>query len=302
MSVLSSQLQFGSQKGNADLYHIASAAGIAAICGGAAAVIVLFTFYRRSKMPPAVTITEKIDWNGYFHSILLFGIVQALTHMVLLIIQFADTFTLLPGLMDHGFSKLEAMEEKGIFDRGQPLIQFGMVMGSSFALALVPNMAKSRLQEHETVFMESVRTALSVGFYIAAGASIGLILLFPEINLLLYRDVSGTYSLQFLMLAVVLSSLAITGSSILQALGYVKQTAIFILIAFICKWAANHVFVVWWGITGSALATVLALALLCILVMSGLKQRLRGFSWVRQIYWQAFFYCFSCDGRVYFLM
>lgn len=276
-------------KERVDLYHIASFASIAAIFGAVAAMFVLILFLQKNKKPTVATDAAKIEWAYYIRTILLFGTVQAMTHMVLLIIQFADTFTLLPDLMSHGFSKWEAMQEKGIFDRGQPLMQFGMVMGSSFALALVPNVARTRLQDNEASFAESIKTALSVGFYIAAGATIGLILLFPEINVLLYQNASGTNSLQLLMLSIVLSSLAITGASILQALGYIKQTAIFIIIAFGCKWAANHLFVVRWGITGSAMATVLALALLCLLVMSQLKYRIRGFSLVRQIRWQAFF-------------
>src|SRR5699024_11232669 len=67
-----------------------------------------------------------------------------LNHMILLVVQLADVFTLLPGLLQYGLTRGEAMQAKGVFDRGQPLIQLGAVLGSSFALALIPNLSKNK--------------------------------------------------------------------------------------------------------------------------------------------------------------
>ncbi|MDY0404039.1 polysaccharide biosynthesis protein [Virgibacillus sp. 179-BFC.A HS] len=236
----------------ADPYMIASAAGVAAISGTVAAILLLLVYVYRSKLHSPLRplpTKEAIEWRYYLRTIVIFGMIQAVTHMMLLVIQLADTFTLLPNLLENGLSKLAAMQQKGIFDRGQPLIQFGSVLGSSFALALIPNIAKAHKKTKPSEMTDAIKIALAFGFYLAAGATLGLILLFPEVNMLLYENMRGTYSLQVLMASIVLSALCITAASILQSLGYLKRTAVYMLLAFACKWAANQFFVPMWGIT-----------------------------------------------------
>lgn len=149
----------------------------------------------------------------------MFGIIAALNHMILLLLQFADVFTLVPELINYGYNEKQAMEMKGVFDRGQPLIQFGAVLGSSFALALVPEIARKK----ETT--EVIKDTLTFSFYLAAGATLGLIIILPEVNLLLFKNTNGTFSLQILMLAILLGSIAVTSNAILQSYGYFKQVS-----------------------------------------------------------------------------
>src|SRR5699024_341949 len=218
------------------------------------------------KRKPFTYDSYRVPWRFYIKSLLVFGLFFALNHMVLLIIQFADSFTLFPGLLQYGLDRVPAMEAKGVFDRGQPFIQLGMVLGSSFSLALIPRISKHRLVDEAAVFVGQIRSALSFSAYIAVGATLGLILIFPEANLLLYKNTAGTGSLQILVVAILLSSLAITGATILQGMGYMKGPALFIGCAFLLKWGLNMVMVPQWGITGSAIATILSLLFLTIAI------------------------------------
>src|SRR5690625_2742205 len=168
--------------------------------------------------------------------------------MFLMIIQFADTFTLVPSIRDYGLEKIEAMAMKGVFDRGQPLIQVGTVVGSSFALALIPNLTREKSKSLSNARYESVQSALNFSFYLSFGAMLGLVLIFPETNVLLFQNDEGTSSLRILALSILLSSLAITGTTILQGLGYFKRTAGFILFAFFVKWIGNQMLVPFLGI------------------------------------------------------
>src|SRR5699024_10695304 len=93
-------------------------------------------------------------------------------------------------------------------------------------------------------------------------------------NVLLYKDASRTMTLQILAIAIFLSSIVITASSILQGMGYIKRTAGFIIGAFLIKWAANFVLVPLWGITGSAVATVSSLIGLGVMVFMELQREL----------------------------
>src|SRR5699024_4081385 len=154
--------------------------------------------------------------------------------MILLVLQLADVFTLVPSLLKGGFAPLTAMESKGIFDRGQPLIQVGAVIGSSFALALVPSVVHGTKDNAQTI-----REGLQFGFYLAGAAALGLILLMPEVNRLLFKTADGTMSLRILMLAVVLTALLITVASILQNMGYVYLVACCIILAVAVKWLFN---------------------------------------------------------------
>lgn len=274
-----------------DIYDIGRAGVIASVLGATAAILILGLFllrYDKGRLSQSKNRVDAIPWNYYIRTLLTLGLVASLNHMVLIIIQFADTFTLIPGLMDYGLTQLEAMEAKGVFDRGQPLIQLGTVLGSSFALALLPSVTKEKLRTNANTLYAHLQGTLLFSFYLAAGATIGLILLFPEVNTLLFQNGKGTTDLQILVLSIFLSSLAMTGAAILQGLEYRKRTAGFILIAFFIKWTANQLLVPWWGITGSAIATVLSLLSLSVLVSFELKRQLPELCFFRRMNWLAF--------------
>src|SRR5690606_29013590 len=140
------------------------------------------------------------------------------------------------------------------------------VLGSSFGLALIPSMAKDARNRQQHIV-----SSLKISFYLAWGATIGLILLFPEANQLLFQDNLGEQALTLLMVAILLSSLVITSSSILQGLGHIKWTAFFILGAFLIKWLLNWILVPYIGIIGGSIATVGSLLFLTITTLLKLK-------------------------------
>ncbi|MHA6252898.1 putative polysaccharide biosynthesis protein [Oceanobacillus sp. CAU 1775] len=282
---------------DASLYLIGEGAAVASLIAGIAAIIILALFVKKSPRPS--TIKHSIPWKNYIGTVVVFGLIASLNHMVLLLLQLADTFTLLPALMESGLSKVEAMEAKGVLDRGQPLIQLGTVLGSSFALAMIPTLSKKRLKENTEDFYEKIRSGIAIGFYLAVGATVGLIMIMPEANLLLFQDTKGTSDLRILVLAILLSALVITVATILQGLGYVKRTAAFILITLGIKWLSNLLLVPILGITGSAFATVLSLLVLLILVSAELKRKLPNLALVKQVNWRSLL--FATGGMMLFI-
>src|SRR5690625_5548044 len=122
------------------IYVIGFFVVIASIGGALASIIILLIFLKNTPLTQAGT--NEYSWRSYGKTLLLFGVVASLNHMILLLIQFADVFTLVPQLIKNGLASIEAMELKGVFDRGMPLIQLGTVIGSSFGLALVPSVAR----------------------------------------------------------------------------------------------------------------------------------------------------------------
>lgn len=268
--------------GHFSLYRIGVFGVMASIVGAVFAIGILLIFMRRERV---TTLGEKdISWTYYGKTLLFFGVLASLNHMILLLVQFADVFTLVPQLIKGGLSPLEGMELKGVFDRGMPLVQFGAVIGSSFALALVPEVASKSLQQTK----QAIHRAIKISLFFSLGATLGLIVIFQETNVLLYMDDKGTRSLQILTLAIVLSSLSITMVAILQSLGYYKRTGMYILITFILKWIGNLLLVPSLHITGSALATVFSLLFLVIVSYIDLKRNVPGitlccFDWLRPL-------------------
>ncbi|MGM8213038.1 putative polysaccharide biosynthesis protein [Virgibacillus sp. W0430] len=269
-----------------DVYKIGTGATFASILGASAATcIVAIPFIKKRHI---VKTTNPIPWRYYAQTLVAFGVVASMNHMVLLLLQLVDVLTLVPQLIKHGLTSMEAMAAKGILDRGQPLIQLGTVLGSSFALASIPVITRKKLTENRRDVYDHIETALKYSFYLAAGAAVGLIVLFPETNALLYENEKGTSSLQVLVGTILFSSMCVTILAILQGLGYMKRTAAFILIVVFVKGFLNYTFVPLYGIYGSALATTLSMTVLFLFVYIELKRKLAKLTVFRNITWTVF--------------
>jgi len=166
-------------------------------------------------------------------------------------------------LLDHGLRLDEAREWKGIYDRGQPLVQLGIVVGSSLALAFVPSITKDQLISEKTAVVHLLHSGWKLSFLLSIAATAGLVALFPLVNELLFKDDVGTYSLQVFTLTIFVCSLTLTTASMLETLGKWKQTAAIIAAGFLLKWFLNIWLVPIYGIMGASLATVITVA--CIL-------------------------------------
>src|SRR5690625_1138452 len=213
--------------GEIPLYYIGDFGVVASLAGMIVAILELFVLFFRSNinMRSIQLKSEKIPWRYYFFICLTLGIVASLNHLILILIQLADVLTLVPSLITYGLTPIEAMQANGIFDRGQPLIQFGLVFGSSFALALVPTVVQGNVKKDRKRLYHSIQEAIMFSIYLAAGATIGLILIFPETNILLFMNTDGTGSLQIVVISIFLTSITVTGCTILQSLGYTKLPA-----------------------------------------------------------------------------
>lgn len=248
--------------------RIAEIGSAATVISMVFAILLLLVYWKRRVHVTDDRAVAKLSLGYMMRTCLSVGMVAALVHMIILIIQFADVLTFVPEMIAFGSDALEAMTAKGIFDRGQPLIQFGVVIGSSFALALIPNIVPGKGQTAE------ITGAIGLSTYISAGATLGLVLLFPEVNLLLFKSVDGTGALQVLVIATLLSSFAITASAILQGIGKTQLIALCVVGTFFIKVGLNKLFMPMYGMYGASLATVCALLVLCLVIVWLVKRYL----------------------------
>lgn len=251
---------------------IATAGVIASLIGMMIAIVYLtISFVRKFPINNHSLNTDgEVRWGYYIRTLLLLGIFATINHVTFILLQIVDVLTLVPHLMKAGLPPLIAMEEKGVFDRGVPLIQVGVVIGSSFAVALIPAISKRQWRKH----FQRIQEGIALSFYLAFGAMIGLIVMMPLVNTLFFMDRSGTGALQLLSIVVLFLSITITGITILQTTGNIKRAGGYLLMIICMKGLLNVLFVPIWGIFGSSVATVISLGCLTILVLLELKRTL----------------------------
>lgn len=260
-------------KFNRSLYEIGIGTAIASTAGSLAAIIILgLLSYRKRRQGVISPEPEQIIDQSIFSAVIGYGIAIAINHMMLLLLQLIDAFTLVPFLKQTGYSLTDAQILKGVLDRGQPLAQLGIVAASSLALTLIPSVTKLRLKKDHTRFINYVASTWRFTLYLAAGATVGLIVLFPEVNTLLFKEDIGTVSLQVFSITIIFSALSISTASILQGLGQIYRTALFVIIGVVAKLILNILLVPQLDILGAALATVFASLIILALNLNQLKK------------------------------
>ncbi len=240
------------------IYHIGVGASIASLGGIAASIVVFLIIIRKN--PPWTKGPVDYASLSFLKTIVFYGIFICLNYMLLLLIQMTDALTLVPHLIEAGIAPVEAKVLKGVFDRGQPLIQLGTVLASSLALALIPSITRKKIKDHPKQVEGYIFGSVKFSLILASGASAGLITLFPFINELFFQDEKGTAVLRILMLVIIFSSLAVTFSSILQGLGFVSHTAVIVIFAVFVKWGLNVLLVPYLLLNGAAIASICSTA------------------------------------------
>ncbi|WP_182201606.1 putative polysaccharide biosynthesis protein [Paraliobacillus salinarum] len=266
-------------------YYIGIGGAVASLVGALGASLILFIFLKKEQVTFQQAGNATIRWSESVRSVLGFGLVITINHMLLLLFQFVDAFTLVSELKIYGYSLTDAKIWKGIFDRGQPLVQLGIVIGSSLALALIPTITMDRFKKQERQFISYIRSSWKFSLYLSTGAAVGLITLFPHVNELLFLSNSGTRTLQVLAFTIIFASLSITTASILQGFGYMYRTAWFVLIGVGFKLLLNILLVPLLGVLGGALATVIGAAVVLMVNIHRLKmvvqERIIDVPWIR---------------------
>ncbi|MEO4055548.1 polysaccharide biosynthesis protein [Solibacillus sp. CAU 1738] len=251
------------------VYAAGNMAVLGTVVGEIAGVILLLFFMRTIKCKSRTVPTIK-KWV-IIKDITLFSISVSLSSLMLLGFQLVDSFTVYTMLVENGVSAADAMVEKGIYDRGQPLVQLGIVIASSLALAIVPLIAqKAKTSGRGAIpFIQlTYRTALLFG----VAAALGLIVVMPYVNEMLFtsQDLSGV--LMLYVVQIVPLSIILTFTAILQGYSKLKVPALIIITGFLLKCFGNIMLIPQFGVTGVAVASNTGLFVSAILLMLYVKR------------------------------
>ncbi|MDQ0273093.1 putative polysaccharide biosynthesis protein [Cytobacillus purgationiresistens] len=256
------------------LYEVGGGAFFGSIAGGLAAVIILLVFlYKEKKSRPYIacgSLRMKGSWQ-VVKSLLIHSFAICVSSLLLIFIQLADSLNLYSLLVSSGFGELESKQMKGVYDRGQPLIQLGLVAATSMALSLVPLITKEKMKKDEASLYGMINLVLRMGLVIGVAATAGLWSIIEPTNIMLFENAKGSEVLAILSFLILFGSLIITVTAILQGLGYILYPAFIILIGCIMKYILNIIYVPKGDIAGAAIASCIALCIILILLLAKLK-------------------------------
>lgn len=136
---------------------------------------------------------------------------------LLIIFQLIDSFFVVNGLVASGMPLHEAQVTKGIFDRGQPLVQLGLVVATALSASFLPALTNYLTANREAQFRFSAKMYLRLTVSVAFAASLGLASLMPFINYTLFKDFKGTNTLLIFVFSIVLMATVQAYQSIAQS-------------------------------------------------------------------------------------
>lgn len=256
------------------LYLIGGGAMFGSITGSMVSAIILFTFLWIRK-EWRIIAPRKGMLFGYYQEVgiilktLTFqGLTICISGMLMILIQMADALNLYSLLTENGYGDENAKSIKGIFDRGQPLIQLGTIVAASMSLSLVPLITSARIKKDTSFLQNKIQLSMRISIVIGVGASVGLWAIIKPANIMLFENNSGSTVLGILSFVILLSSIITTIIAIMQGLGSLLFPAIIVLITFPIKYGLNALLVPTFGTTGAAYATLITLVFVCLLLYS----------------------------------
>lgn len=239
-------------------YGAGTIAILGTVIGEIAGILLLFYFVSKQNLFLSIPKIKTPKWP-IIKEITLFSLSVSMSSLLLIAFQLIDSFTIFPLLIESGIEYDTAQIMKGIYDRGQPLVQLGLVIASSLALAIVPLVAFKASKKTGRGAIPFINLTYRTTIVFAVAASFGLVFIMPYVNKALFKadilsDVLSIYSMQIIPLSII-----ITMTAILQGYGKLIVPAILIVCTCILKWIGNTLFIPNYELLGVVLTSNVSL-------------------------------------------
>ncbi|MBO8172683.1 MAG: polysaccharide biosynthesis protein [Bacillaceae bacterium] len=250
-----------------DVYLAGAGAVFGAVTGSFTALMILLFYWgrlQRTQKRMGVDISQGKSDQESIQSLLkrifAYAIPICLAALVLPLFPLSDSFTVVNMLTVSGHVPDDARVLKGVYDRGQPLVQFASFFATALSLALVPSISAAKVNQQHQVIASRTALALRLTFLLGLAASVGLAVVAQPVNIMLYENDKGTLALMILAFSTIFSTLGITAAGILQGLGQMMLPVRYLFYGVIVKVILNILLIPLFGIQGAALATVASYA------------------------------------------
>lgn len=253
-----------------------SSAAIAAVF--ASAVMFYYVYRYRINLAAGMQYPATQSYGTLAKRLLIEGGTISLFASMMVLLQLVDSFTVMRGLVAQGLPAIAAKSVKGVYDRGQPLVQLGLVVATSFSSSLLPSLTESLSRGSRQQFVRQASTVVRISLAIATAAAIGLVALMPEVNVLLFGNQQGNRMLSVYVLSIIFATLIMIDNSILQSLNQFAVTIAGLALGLFVKIVFNQWAVIRFGAIGASWVTVIALLIMAGFLMRQLRrEQLRVF-------------------------
>ena len=246
-----------------NVYHTGTVAMSGAVVGGVAAVIVLW--YYRHQILGTSLLRRKLRLGDEAWALgkrlVLEGGLMTIYSGLLILFQLIDSFTVKKALVDYGLSEHGAKLAKGVYDRGQPLVQLGLVVALALSSSFLPLMTRYLVNRDRKMFIKTSRIFLRLTSAIAAAASLGLALLLPYVNYALFKDYKGNLTLLLFVFAIFLMAMVQAYQSIAQSQTQYRSSLQAAGAGLVLKIVTTGGLTKQFGTVGASLSTLIGLAI-----------------------------------------
>lgn len=269
-------------QGSFDLYEMGAGAMSGAIWGaGSAALILLIAFIKKDPKrniddPSVRNQRFQYSWGNLIKRYATEGLTICLLTSILVLFQLVDSFTLYNTLVENGVAEEAAKSLKGIYDRGQPLVQLGMVVGTGFSASFIPLMSRAYAYNRESEFKRAAQSLIRMTAIFSAASVAGLLAILPQVNEMLFGDQKGSAVLSVYIISIAVASVMMAYHSILQSLNKYRVTLLALALGLLVKIMTNLFLVNLWGTMGASIATLLGLSIMAFFLGSQMPSPLKG--------------------------
>lgn len=258
---------------NGSIYDAGRVAVLGTVIGEFCGFVLLLYYIKKAGQLNLLQRSFSID-SRVLKELVVYSITVSMSSLLLICYQLVDSFTFYSLLVSLGFDSEEMMVLKGVYDRGQPLVQLGLVIASSLALAIVPVVAYKRSVKKGSEYT-FVQLTYRVTLIFGVAAAVGLILVMPYVNVMLFETNKLTVTLSLYVLQIISFSLILTMTAILQGYGKVWMPIGILAGSIVVKLVGNLLFIPLFTAFGAALAGVVASFMAAIGLVLGIR-RLAG--------------------------
>ncbi|MFZ4454521.1 putative polysaccharide biosynthesis protein [Salibacterium aidingense] len=242
-------------------YAAGQAAAAGSVLGSIGGAVYLLGFWFWKEKAIRVSWGETLKRLKEIHGkMVIYGILTACGAMVFILYQLVDAFTAARVMAANGIDPDQAKNLKGVFDRGQPLLQFGTVLAATFSMTVVPMIQQEELTGTRETSRRYASLAIRLTWFIGTAAAIGLIIIAEPVNIMLFENEKGTGAMQILAVTLIFSGIIMVTGAILQGQNCFLWPAVLLLLGLTLKLTANLILIPLFDIHGAAAATVAGMA------------------------------------------
>ncbi|WP_265459866.1 putative polysaccharide biosynthesis protein [Enterococcus sp. HY326] len=287
-----------------DVYQTGTLAMAGSVAGGLLAYAVLY--YYDGKINGHGLSTRDISLRSWpdkalLRRFIIEGGLVSIYSGFLILFQLVDSFFVKNYLVVAGLSEEAAKIAKGVYDRGQPLVQLGLVVATALSATFLPPLTKSFLTRNQQQFQKNATIYLRLTASLALAATLGLVLLAPFINYALFKDLVGNPTLIVFVLAVGLMALIQTYQSITQSQNIFRKPLRGALLGFFTKLLTTGLLTYTLGTVGASLSTILGLLVTLVYLIRLLPPEINQF-WRKQQFNRKLYRCLAVMTAVIFIL